>query len=298
MTEGGDEQRRLNEVYDSLRLKLLDITKRNRMLSYGLSPRSKKHLQIVDEVPEEIYKKLVEANASLRIAPLEEPDDIPREERSEDFVEALERAKVSDIEYLTKLQALENTGHDDEFEIIKLERQLRDRVRTQLGLPPRPRKSEINLAEHARQKGIDPNFELRPTKTKPSHTDLALQTLKFPDDVERIMGKIVADARLAEQEMGISTLFLAFGFLEWYESEDSDKKAFAPLLLLPVRVETRKVHGKTVSRLRPPRRPWKQTSAYRSCLRRTSIASCQPSRRWTKKAPVRSKATLTSFAPR
>src|ERR1700730_1359673 len=108
MTEVGDEQRRLNEVYECLRLKLLDLTKRNRMLSYGLSPRSKKHLQIVDEVLEEIYQKLLEANGSLRIDPLEEPDDIPPEERSEDFVEALEHAKVSDIEYLTKLQALEN----------------------------------------------------------------------------------------------------------------------------------------------------------------------------------------------
>jgi hypothetical protein len=93
---------------------------------------------------------------------------------------------------------------------------------------------------------LNPISELQPAKTKASHTDQALQTLKFPDDVERIMGKIVADARLAEQEMGISTLFLAFGFLEWYESEDSDKKAFAPLLLLPVKVEAKKIHGKTV----------------------------------------------------
>jgi hypothetical protein len=150
------------------------------MLSYSLSPRSKKHLQIVDEVLEETYKKLIEANASLRIDPLKEPDDIPPEERSEDFLDTLAHAKVSEIEYLTKLQALENTGHDDEFEIIKLERQLRDRVRTQLGLPPRLGKNEINLAEHARQNGIDPNFELKPAKTKPSHTDQALQTLKFP----------------------------------------------------------------------------------------------------------------------
>ena len=42
------------------------------------------------------------------------------------------------------------------------------------------------------------------------------------------MEKIANDARLAEQEMGVSTLFLAFGFLEWYEADDSDKKAYAP----------------------------------------------------------------------
>lgn len=76
-------------------------------------------------------------------------------------------------------------------------------------------------------------------KTKASHSDGALQTLRFPDELDRMMGKIVADAKLAEQEMGISTLFLSFGFLEWYESDASDKKAFAPLLLLPVTVDVK-----------------------------------------------------------
>jgi hypothetical protein len=56
--------------------------------------------------------------------------------------------------------------------------------------------------------------------------------------------KIVADAKLSEQEMGISTLFLSFGFLEWYESDNSDKKAFAPLLLLPVALDVRKAYGR------------------------------------------------------
>ena len=46
--------------------------------------------------------------------------------------------------------------------------------------------------------------------------------------------------------MGVSTLFLAFGFLEWYESDDSDKKAYAPLLLLPVKLEIEKVRGREV----------------------------------------------------
>ncbi|MFX8805418.1 DUF4011 domain-containing protein, partial [Acinetobacter baumannii] len=86
-------------------------------------------------------------------------------------------------------------------------------IRSEFGFSSRPKKAEINRADLARQAGIDPNFELGPVKTKASHSDGALQTLKFPDELDRIMGKIVADAKLAEQEMGISTLFLSFGFL-------------------------------------------------------------------------------------
>ena len=44
------EQSRLTEVYGRLRLKLLDLSKKNRMLNYNLGSRSKRHLQIVDEV--------------------------------------------------------------------------------------------------------------------------------------------------------------------------------------------------------------------------------------------------------
>jgi hypothetical protein len=33
-----------------------------------------------------------------------------------------------------------------------------------------------------------------------------LQTLKYPDELESLMEKISNDARLAEQEMGVSTL--------------------------------------------------------------------------------------------
>ena len=244
--DGLDEHGRLTEVYGRLRLKLLDLSKKNRMLNYSLSSRSKRHLQIVDEVIDEVYKKLIVEEATLRIEPLEEPEDVPPEEKTEEFAAALEHAKVSHLEYLTKLEALESAGRDDELELLKLERELRDHVRDQFGLPLRPKKAELNRAEHARRIGIDPNFELVPTKTKPSHSDTALQTLKFPDELERIMGKIVADAKLSEQEMGVSTLFLSFGFLEWYESDVSDKKAFAPLLLLPVKIEVKKQYGKNV----------------------------------------------------
>jgi hypothetical protein len=74
-----NEQSRLAATYENLREKLLDLSKKNRMLNYSLGARSKRHLQIVDEVLEEIYRKLVGEEAVLRIEPLEEPEDIPPE---------------------------------------------------------------------------------------------------------------------------------------------------------------------------------------------------------------------------
>jgi hypothetical protein len=104
------EQERLTEVYGRLRLKLLDLSKKNRMLNYNLGSRSKRHLQIVDEVMDEIYKKLAGDDATLRIEPLDEPEDVPPEEKTEEFIGALEHAKVSNLEYLTKLEAVRGGG--------------------------------------------------------------------------------------------------------------------------------------------------------------------------------------------
>lgn len=244
VVEDSNEAKRLAATYENLRERLLDLSKKNRMLNYNLGARSKRHLQFVDEVMEKVYHKLAEDDASLRIKPLQEPDDVPPEEKTEEFMAAFEHAKVSNLEYLTKLQALESAGRDEEIEITKLERELRDHVRSEFGLPPRPKKAEINRAEHARRSGIEPNFELGAASTKPSHDDAELQTLKFPDELERIMGNVLADAKLSEQEMGISTLFLAFGFLEWYDADASDKKSFAPLLLLPVTIDAKKIYGR------------------------------------------------------
>ena len=121
-----------------------------------------------------------------------------------------------------------------------------------LDLNERSGRSQAVCGGHAQcvddqsSKSCVPSLELLPNRQKDAHTDLVLQTLKYPDELESFLEKISDDARLAEQEMGVSTLFLAFGFLEWYEADHSDKKAFAPLLLLPVRLDHKKVKGKTV----------------------------------------------------
>ncbi len=240
------EAERLRALYGTLRERLLDLTLRNRMLNYPVTARSRSQLQIVDEVLEEVHLRLVHDDKALRLQPLPEPGGQPEDEKGEDFVAAFEHARISDVVYQTAIEALVNTGRDDEASVERLDRQLRDRVREQLGLPPRPARAEVNRAEHARSLGIEPALDLVATAAKPGHQDGNLQTLKFPDELAAIMAKIHSEARLAEQEAGLSTLFLAFGFLEWYESEASDKPRYAPLLLLPVRTLPAKLRGKAV----------------------------------------------------
>src|SRR5690606_23523649 len=155
-----------------------------------------------DEVIEETYRRLVAEEGSLRLAPLPEPEGIPPEEKGEEFAAALAHARVSDVTYLTQMEAATAAGADDDVTAERLDRELRDRVRESLGLQPRPRRTEINRAEHARAIGIDPSPDLPPDAQRDSHSDGRLQTLKYPDELVAGMEKIVDEARLAEQEAG------------------------------------------------------------------------------------------------
>lgn len=77
------------------------------------------------------------------------------------------------------------------------------------------------------QAGADPRRQ---------HADAYIQTLHMPEELEGIMRGISRAARLAIEETGSNFLHLAFGFLEWFESESSNKENYAPLILVPVEV--------------------------------------------------------------
>ena len=61
------EQVRLAALYEQLRIKLLDLSKRNRMLNYPLGARSRRHVQIVDAMLDEAYSNLLKGESSLEI---------------------------------------------------------------------------------------------------------------------------------------------------------------------------------------------------------------------------------------
>ncbi len=88
---------------------------------------------------------------------------------------------------------------------------------------------------YAPRAGISTAIELEPNPSGSNGRRLTgLQTLFYPADLERQLRKITNEAKTAVQETGSNMLFLVFGFLEFYDSDDSEKPMLAPLLSLPV----------------------------------------------------------------
>jgi very-short-patch-repair endonuclease len=236
------EARRIAGNFSALREKLLQLSRSNPMLNYRPLSRSRRHIAFVDESPEGVYVGLASEGKELDIVSLPEPADIPLDERNEEFETQLANLKATDIEYQAAVQGTENSARDDDFEILKLERDLRDRLRRDLGMSPRLKRKELNIVAHAKEHGIDPGYEL--PKSATTARGVRLQSMMLGESLQSRMGAIHDLARISEQEVGFSTLFLAFGFLEWYDAEDSTKANFAPLVLLPVCLTAHPVGGK------------------------------------------------------
>lgn len=56
-------------------------------------------------------------------------------------------------------------------------------------------------------------------------------------DLQARLTEVYRAARLSLEEGGANTLFLALGFLRWYEADGSDKELKAPVLLIPVSLD-------------------------------------------------------------
>lgn len=66
------------------------------------------------------------------------------------------------------------------------------------------------------------------------YTDLLLQTRFGQDQLAKRLLGLAREARTLEEEQGINALYLALGFLRWYEDEKSEIVREAPLVLVPV----------------------------------------------------------------
>ena len=97
--------------------------------------------------------------------------------------------------------------------------------------------------DHADELGWNTSFDLEETNdSTPDH----LPVLHYLDSLDTVSRKIASAAKTVIEESGTNMLYLVFGFLEWYESDDSLQSHLAPLIVVPVRIERIGGKGRTL----------------------------------------------------
>ena len=85
--------------------------------------------------------------------------------------------------------------------------------------------------------GMDNIFVPDPEPPSTRHLDLKLQTRLTKDALHKRLLQIYRDSNTAVEEQGANPLFLALGFVRWFESTSSEEERFAPLIVLPVELQ-------------------------------------------------------------
>lgn len=118
-------------------------------------------------------------------------------------------------------------------------------------------RNDPSAEEWAKQLGFTTSYEVPVSPDDDGsgrHSDNAIQTLFYPYEMEARLKALLQAGESTIQELGVNILYLAFGFLEWYESTSSDSVRIAPLFLMPVRLRK--------GRLNPVTRTYEYTLSY------------------------------------
>ncbi|MCC0072628.1 MAG: DUF4011 domain-containing protein [Rhodobacter sp.] len=221
-----------------LRLRLLDSTRRNPLINIRFTPASTSFIRVVDELPD-ILRHNLSLGRQMRLSALPALEDELPDEQTDSFRDALFVARQEDQDYIADVERIDPDGAKAEEKLMKAERSLKDRLREDLGLPPRPTKDAPSLAEHARLHGVEPSYILPLPEDEHHdgrHADDDIQTLLLPDRLQRSAKSILEKGRSFERETGVNVLHAAFGILEW-KSPDENDRFVSPLLLLEIRIE-------------------------------------------------------------
>ncbi|MEM6458314.1 MAG: DUF4011 domain-containing protein [Planctomycetota bacterium] len=207
---------------EDARLDLLELSTRNRLLHTPRHRKRSRALEIVGESSDAVYHRLVARGKTVSF--VEAPDTPPP---------ASDPAPETQAQ-TDGLPAVEPDSAGALF------RQPEDETP-----PPEEEPPEQKPADEQAEAADDPAQE--PEEDPPPH-DGKLGTTLAPADLQKRLLRTFYDARSSQQEQGVNTLFLALGFLRWYEDERRDKPRDAPLLLVPVTLDRRSARTRFVLR--------------------------------------------------
>ena len=228
----------IRQKIENLLKKALDLTTKNPLISTKFSSRGGGPIRAVHELPDVLYKHI--CNKKMRFQSLPPLSHEPEDEKSSiEFLEAYIFEREVDEEFLRQTESLNQSDPEDLDKLYEAERKLKDKVREQLGMPPRPKdkdKGHESLKQHAKNNNIRPSWDLPLPEEVLGDTryqDNIIQTLLLQEDMDRKLRSLITKNRSAQREKGIQILFVAFGFLEW-TPHGRDNKIMSPLVLLPV----------------------------------------------------------------
>jgi len=219
---------------ESMRKRLLDLSNRNKLLNYR-HRESARQLRLINSSLESVLTGF-SARSEMRIRGLPDPDGA---EADAELSAALEKARLLDADYQRALQT------DDDALIKRLDEQIVAEVRLQLGMS----KKAPPPAEVAQARGMNIDYDLA-VSAEPDEPGAILQTLLFEEALSRKLSSIRDEAITTLQELGINTLYVALGFLEWFESDSSTKALQSPLVICPVELIRRTERGRYSYRLK------------------------------------------------
>lgn len=214
-------QAMIKEKLEQFRRRLLDMSRRNRLLNF--KPKGRRSLEIVDQTAEDVYRWLVIEQKTLDFAPLgsvanagdgvSDPSETPGEnvEAPPDAPQTASSRKDADVP--VKPMVLPPHGAQ--------------------ASPPADRHSPVtsDVAD-----GVEPG---RRTSRGFKAGD-RLPTRLDEEALEKRLLFLAREAESALQEQGCNILYFALGLLDWVDPNDSDQNiSAAPLVLVPVELVRR-----------------------------------------------------------
>ena len=117
------------ESIEKLRDKILvgSTSNRNKLINFKHRDNRRDQVRIVDEIPDHIYEQLSN-NKSFIFKPLPEEEKEPKDEQTQQFIDAYKVAKREDQVYLKEVKTLGEDYDGANKDSLKIERDLKDRV--------------------------------------------------------------------------------------------------------------------------------------------------------------------------
>jgi very-short-patch-repair endonuclease len=214
-TPWGVEKLDLLATIEKTRRDLLELTARNRLIHTPLDGKRSSWIRVVGERSDTVFQRLARQGKALAFAAKEDDDEplLGGDETGSGRADTAEanpanREPASGEEERRRFIDAFDADASESLDVLD---------------------GDASLDEH--ESVVDAGERVGVAKRR---RDLFLQTVLTDEKLQSQLLRCFYDARTAEEEQGVSILYLACGFLKWRENGGAGAVRYAPLLLLPV----------------------------------------------------------------